>query len=175
MTPLVVAGAVSLAKYVVDRIDTRRSGAFDAKGPSAKTSFRSTLQSLERTGSGVVAGNAGGLQQLGLDGNSAAVPLGTMEAQLLQAAEVQAALSGLPKSGLAELEVQADGRLAIRSGLGRREILVSEETRALAQEVYAQRYGAQGSMGLGAVGGESRVGLGGPSGGPVVFLPVVKR
>jgi hypothetical protein len=127
MTPLVVAGAVSLGKYVVDRIDSRLSAPSLGSASESRANFRTTLQQVSQS-TGVGQGN--GAESSRLD---------ALERQLLQSGEVRSALNGLPREGGVALELRSDGGMAIHSSQGVREIVVSEETRSLAQRIHAQR------------------------------------
>ncbi len=131
MTPLLVAGAASVARYLVDKIDPM--GGVSSAGASSKpnVSFGAVLRSASQG----VGSNSG---EVGLS----AIQARDLEQGLFRTPEVQAALQSLPVREGASLDVRPDGSVILKSELGSRALPLSEESRALARQIFATRGGA---------------------------------
>lgn len=130
MTPLLVAGAASVARYLVDKIDPL-GGASVGASTKGDANFGAVLRSASQ----------------GLGSNPAGVGLSAiqgrdLEQSLLRTPEIQVALQSLPVREGVSLDVRPDGSVTLKSELGSRELVLSEESRALARQIFAARGGA---------------------------------
>lgn len=143
MTPLIAAGAASVAGELVSRL----ASAVTSVGKSAISSSAPQGRGFDQALSHAAGKN---LQQRQLE---------ELRERLWQIPEVAQALSAQPVGAVTAAEVRADGTLAIATTRGSLEIAVSAESRMLVQQAY------QGMAALGAPRADlSGVGLASSSG-----------
>jgi hypothetical protein len=138
MTPLLVAGAASVAGELVSRL----AGAVNSSGKSAVPSSGARGRGFDHA---LFQAAGKGLEQRQLE---------ELRERVLQIPEVSQALSSQPVGAVTAAEVRADGSVAISTTRGPLEIAVSAESRALLQQAYRSMaaMGAPGSAPVGALG-----------------------
>lgn len=118
MTPLLIAGATSVAKYLVSRAESH-APALPSSGNTKD--FSAVLRA------------ALGPQPAGVSSETQARSL---ERQLLEAPEVKAALAAGAQGAGAAIQVQQDGSITVMRSGGRADISLGAATRVLAQQVF---------------------------------------
>lgn len=135
MTPLILAGATSVASYLASKSQAGlASGAAPLKPVNGAEPFDAILRGVQRAPARVISGEA-------RDRN--------FQRQLLAVPEVKEALRACGDS--ATLKINQEGDVFIESGRGWKVVAISEESRELARQVFHAKAGPSSEIARGAV------------------------
>ena len=125
MTPLLVSGIASVANHLIDTW----SGVSQRKLAVEQAQFEGAMKKAMAAGAAA---------------NTPAGRAAQLQARVLEAPEVQSAVSAQDPAQPASLQISQDGKLWLQPADGRaaREVFVAPETRELVTELVALRSGA---------------------------------